>query len=118
MPSKKRIREKRKKKIMKELKELKAKLAKEKSKAEKYKRRYQRMKRQAPSVSPHSKVRELVRGQIVKSPIKKALLFHLTLVENIRQKYRNTKTERKITDCQGDSESILKKSTNSRSTHI
>lgn len=87
-------RERRNKKIMKELKELKAKLAKEKRKGEKYKKRYQRMKREAPSVSPQSKVRELVRGQKVRSPIKRALLFHTTLVENIRQKYRNAKTEK------------------------
>lgn len=67
---------------------------KEKRRAEKYKKRYQRMKREAPSVFSHSKLRELVRGQNVRSPIKRAPLFHTTLVENIRRKYRNTKTER------------------------
>lgn len=110
-------RERRKKKIMKELKELKAKLAKEKRKGEKYKKRYQRMKREAPSVSPQSKVRELVRGQKVRSPIKRALLFHTTLVENIRQKYRNAKTEKERQLIARVTSGSILKSTNSRSTH-
>lgn len=82
-----RIRERKKRNMMKE------KLAKEKRKAEKYKKRYQRRKRETPSVFPHSKLKELVRSQNVRSPLKKAL-FHTTLVENIRRKYRNAKTER------------------------
>lgn len=84
-----RIWERRKRKMMKELEKLKEKLAKEKRKAEKYKKRYRgwREKHHQCLLMQNSKC------QNVRSPIKRAL-FHTTLVENIRRKYRNTKTER------------------------
>ncbi|KAK2905708.1 hypothetical protein Q8A73_009651 [Channa argus] len=91
--------------------------AKARTIVEKYKKRYQRMKRQEPSVSPHSKVRELVRAQKVRASITRALLFHTTLVENIRQKYRNAKTERERQLIARVTSGSILKSTNLRSTH-
>ncbi|KAJ3612394.1 hypothetical protein NHX12_020670 [Muraenolepis orangiensis] len=86
------IRRSSKRKLKKQIEILEAKLAKEKTKTEKYKKRFHRAMKE--SVSPRAKVNSLLGRQKVNSPIKRALLFHTSLIEDIRTKYANAKTDR------------------------
>lgn len=70
---------------------MKAQLAKEKTKIEKYKKRLHRAKKESASKSPRAKVNALLAHQKVNSPIKRALLFHTSLIEDIKRKYENAK---------------------------
>lgn len=89
---------KRKLKKRKKIEQLEAQLAKEKTKTEKYKKRFLRAKKESASKSPRTKVSALLGNQNVKSPIKRALLFHTSLIEDIR---KNTKTnKREAIDCE------------------
>jgi len=86
------IRRSSKRKLKKQIETLEAQLAKEKIKTEKYKKRLHRAKKKNPSKSPRAKVNALLAHQKVNSPIKRALLFHTSLIQNIRRKYENAKT--------------------------
>lgn len=88
------IRRSSKRKLKKQIKILEAQLAKEKTKTEKYKKRFHRAKKESASKSPRAKVKALLGCQKVNSPIKRALLFHTSLIEDIRSKYENAKTNR------------------------
>lgn len=73
---------------------MEAQLEKEKTKTEKYKKRYHRAKKKSASNSPRTQVDALLARKKVNSPIKRALLFHTSLIENIRRKYEHAKTNR------------------------
>ena len=88
------IRRSSKTKLRKQIEILEAQLAKEKTKTEKYKKRFHRIKKESASKSPRSKVNSLLGRQKVNSPIKRALIFHTFLIEDIRNKYKNAKTNR------------------------
>ena len=81
-----------KRKLTQQIEELQAQLSKQKSRAEKYKKRLYRAKKDKSSKSPRGKVNDLLRRQKVNSPVKRALLFHTTLIENVRRRYANAKT--------------------------
>ncbi|KAL7857250.1 hypothetical protein SRHO_G00161490 [Serrasalmus rhombeus] len=84
-----------KKKLEIKIAELEAILAKERAKAQKYKKRYQRAKKEgASTTSPRTAVKALLGRQKVRSPVKKALLFHAALVEDIRSKYKKSKANK------------------------
>ena len=72
------------------IEELKALLEREKRKKEKYKKRCQRLAKK----SPRSTVDALLRNQRVNNTIRKRLLLQESIIEDIRNKYRNTKKER------------------------
>lgn len=83
-----------KRKLKKKIEQLEAKLAKEKTKTEKYKKRFHWANKESSSISPRTKVNALLDNQKVNSPIKRALLFHTSLIEDIRRKYTNAKTNK------------------------
>ncbi|CAL8236393.1 unnamed protein product [Boreogadus saida] len=74
------------------IEELKALLEREKRKKEKYKKRCQRLT--GGKKSPRSTVDALLRNQRVNNTIRKRLLLQESIIEDIRNKYRNTKKER------------------------
>lgn len=88
------IRRSSKRQLKKQIKILEAQLEKEKTKTEKYKKRYHRAKKKSASTSPRTQVDALLARKKVNSPIKRALLFHTSLIENIRRKCEHAKTNR------------------------
>lgn len=50
--------------------------------------------KESSSISPRTKVNAMLNDQKVNSPIKRALLFHTSLIEDIRRKYKNAKTNK------------------------
>lgn len=64
-------------------------LEKEKRKKEKYKKRCQRLG--GEKKSPRSKVDALLRHETVSNTIRKRLLLQESIIEEIRNKYKNTK---------------------------
>lgn len=88
------IRRSSKRKLKKQIEILEAQLAKEKTKTEKYKKRCHRAKKESVSKSPRAKVNALLGRQKVNSPIKRALLFHTSLIDDIRKKIENAETNR------------------------
>ncbi|XP_034084202.1 uncharacterized protein LOC117554075 isoform X2 [Gymnodraco acuticeps] len=83
-----------KRKLKDQIEILEAQLAKEKTKTEKYKKRLHRSKKGSLSKSPRSKVNDLLGRNKVNSPIKRALIFHTSLIEDIKRKYENAKPNR------------------------
>lgn len=67
-------------------------MEKEKRKKEKYKKRCQRLG--GGKKSPRSKVDALLRHETVSNTIRKRLLLQESIIEEIRNKYKNTKKER------------------------
>lgn len=67
-------------------------MEKEKRKKEKYKKRCQRLG--GEKKSPRSKVDALLRHETVSNTIRKRLLLQESIIEEIRNKYKNTKKER------------------------
>lgn len=88
------IRRSSKRKVKQRIEALEAQIRKVKSKAEKYKKRYYRAKEGSSSKSPRAKVNALLGRQNVNSPVKRALLFHTSMIANIRTRYENAKTNR------------------------
>uniref|UniRef100_UPI00358E783C uncharacterized protein n=1 Tax=Myxine glutinosa TaxID=7769 RepID=UPI00358E783C len=78
--------------LMMELQELKEELDKERKRSTKYKKRYQRVKRH--SESPRSKVNDLTVKCPVNPKIRKILLFHHSMIGDIKRKYQQATTER------------------------
>lgn len=67
-------------------------MEKEKRKKEKYKKRYQRIA--GVNKSPRSSVNALLHNQTVNNTIRRRLLLHESIIEDIRNKYKKTKKER------------------------
>src|ERR1043165_7138949 len=83
----------------KRIKMLEALLEDSRKKAEKYKKRYQRLARPKPPSgikdTPRTKTRKLLKCfKLNKVSVKRTLLFHHALVDEIRNRYQDTRCER------------------------
>lgn len=83
----------------KRIKTLEAQLDEARRKAEKYKKRYQRFARPTPPPgckdTPRTKTRKLMQCfKLNKASVRKTLLFHHALVDEIRNRYQDTRCER------------------------
>ncbi len=76
--------------LHKEIEKLNKSLEKERKRADKYRKRYKRLKK---NDSPHSKIKVTKTGR-VSSEIKKTLLFHEALIEDIKNKYFKARKEK------------------------
>ncbi|KAI4826959.1 hypothetical protein KUCAC02_030389 [Chaenocephalus aceratus] len=78
--------------LQNQIEKLEATLKREIRKNYKYKKRDQRLS--GENKSPRSRVNYLLRNQIVKDTIRKRLLLQEAIIEDIRNKYKNTRKER------------------------
>jgi len=87
----KRISRKNRDTLRKEIEKLKKSLEKERKHADKYRKRYKRLNK---NDSPRSKVNELTKTGRVSSKIRKTLLYHEALIEDIKNKYSKARKEK------------------------
>lgn len=78
--------------LKRQIAELQEKLEKERKSKEKYKKRCQRSKKS--SDSPQSKITQLTSNCPVNPQIKKTLLFHESLIQDIKNKYKKATKDR------------------------
>ncbi|KAL7392517.1 hypothetical protein ABVT39_025857 [Epinephelus coioides] len=78
--------------LQNESEQLQALLERERKKKEKYKKRYQRLA--GVKKSPHSVGDALLYNQTVNNTIRRRVLLQESIIEDIRNKYKNTKKER------------------------
>uniref|UniRef100_UPI003590066A uncharacterized protein isoform X2 n=1 Tax=Myxine glutinosa TaxID=7769 RepID=UPI003590066A len=88
-----RRRRRNKEKILKEMDEMADKLEYQTRQADKYRKRWERLRRKITVESPRAKAMCLLRMAST-SAVKKTLIFHNVLVDEIRRKYKSTKQER------------------------
>ena len=79
-------------KLKKQIEEIQEKLDKERKKKEKYKKRCQCLKKYSASL--RSKVNELTANCPVNPKIRKTLLYHQSLIQDIRNKYQHATKDR------------------------
>ncbi|CAC5369505.1 unnamed protein product [Mytilus coruscus] len=84
-------------KAYRQLKKLSVRLISAEKLNQRYRQRLHRMKNKGKlsSESPRSKTNILLKGQNVSPKVRKTLLYHFSLVEGIKQKYRDNKSEKK-----------------------
>ena len=83
-------------KLNRRISQLEEELANERRRAERYKKRHQReLRKSAPKtafLSPRSKTRRLLRFMSVSSEVKKTVLFHNVVMQNLNEKYASMKS--------------------------
>ncbi|CAG2215361.1 unnamed protein product [Mytilus edulis] len=84
-------------KAYRQLKKLNVRLISAEKLNQRYRQRLHRMKKKGKlsSESPRSKTNILLKGQNVCPKVRKTLMYHFSLVEGIKQKYRDNKSEKK-----------------------
>ncbi|CAG2213684.1 unnamed protein product [Mytilus edulis] len=84
-------------KAYRQLKKLNVRLISAEKLNQRYRQRLHRMKKKGKlsSESPRSKTNILLKGQNVCPKRRKTLMYHFSLVEGIKQKYRDNKSEKK-----------------------
>lgn len=79
--------------LQREIEKLTLILEKQRAKAEKYRKRWQRSQSHTNNQSPRTKLDKILNSSVPLS-VRKRLLLHASVVEEIRKKYQNTKKER------------------------